>query len=839
MSLRNVAGLYLVRLRGRIGQELLAFVGIAAGVSLLFAALVANSSLTASFDRLTDAIVGDAQYQLVARGSGTLSEGLLVQAQSLPGVEKAAGIFDARVEVTGPDGSRSVLLLGVTPELGELRGAFSKGFSYDFLEDVRAVAMPTPLADSLGLALAQPVRFAIGSRVVDARLGAKLQTSDIRGANESPVALAPLRYAQELADRPAQITRLVVLVEEGREADVAAGLREIAKGTAELRAADFEADLLRQAAQPTSQSTAMFSVLGAMVGFLFAFSAMLLTVPQRRRLIADLDTEGYGPGTVAKVMLFDALVLGVTASAVGIALGDQVARRLFADVPSFLQYAFPIGSDRIVGVDDVLVAAAGGILASCVAVLGPTARSMAGRPERAPLASDARLSRAARWSTLAGAASLVTGLIVVVAAPPSAPVGIAGIAALTVAMLLLLPTALRLAVRAVEAGTARMVSVVPFIATFDLRDPTTQARSLAVAATGAVAVFGSIALQGAHGDLLRGLDRTTDDVVAMGEVWALAPGDANLLVTTSFPAPRARAGDGLARVASYRGGFLDIEGRRVSVFGPPADGPLPLSETQLLDGDLDTAVARLRAGGWMVMSERLARDHGLSPGDRFTLPSPRPITLRIAALSTNMGWPPGALIVNADDVRRAWGSDDVSAVLADLEPGTSPAEGKRALAERLGPDTDLAIVTAAERQQQQKASSRSALARLEQIALMVLVSAVIAMASAMGGMIWQRRAFIAGVKVEGYGTADMWKALMLEAGILIGVGCALGAVFGLLGQSLLSSALTSVTGFPVVYSTAGVDAILTCAAVTVVAVAIVGLFGRHAADVPAESGVGA
>ena len=109
------------------------------------------------------------------------------------------------------------------------------------------------------------------------------------------------------------------------------------------------------------------------------------------------------------------------------------------------------------------------------------------------------------------------------------------------------------------------------------------------------------------------------------------------------------------------------------------------------------------------------------------------------------------------------------------------------------------------------------------------------MASAMAGLIWQRRSFLAGVKVEGYGTAALWKALLLEAGILIGVGCAIGAVFGLLGQGLLSRALTSVTGFPVVYSLAAVGAILTCLAVTFAAVTIVALFGQRAASVAPES----
>jgi putative ABC transport system permease protein len=238
-----------------------------------------------------------------------------------------------------------------------------------------------------------------------------------------------------------------------------------------------------------------------------------------------------------------------------------------------------------------------------------------------------------------------------------------------------------------------------------------------------------------------------------------------------------------------------------------------------------------------VVSAALAAELGLNVGDRFTLPSPVPMRLRVSALSTNMGWPPGAIVLNARDYARAWGSDDVSALIATLAPGTTPAQGRRLLRDALGPGSGLVVKTAADRQRALNAGSRQGLARLTQIAAMVLVAAMIAMAAAMAGMIWQRRAFLASMKLEGYSTSELWRSLLLEAAVLVGAGCVVGAVFGLLGQSLLSRALTSVTGFPVAYSVATGDALLSCAAVTVIAVAIIAAFGHRAARIDAQSGL--
>lgn len=257
----------------------------------------------------------------------------------------------------------------------------------------------------------------------------------------------------------------------------------------------------------------------------------------------------------------------------------------------------------------------------------------------------------------------------------------------------------------------------------------------------------------------------------------------------------------------------------------------------MLDGNTARATRLLRAGGWAVLSAALAHDLGLHVGQRFVLRSPVPIPLRVSALSTNMGWPPGAIVLNASDYARAWGSSNISAVTATLSPGTTPGHGRRRLAAALGPNAGLVVKTAADRERALDAGSRQGLTRLTQIAEMVLAAAMIAMAAAMAGMIWQRRVFLAAMKVEGYSTGELWRSLLLEATVLVGAGCVIGALFGLLGQSLLSRALTSVTGFPVLYSIAAVDALLSCAAVTLVSVAIIGIFGRQAARVDAEAGM--
>lgn len=830
LKLSNLVHLYRVRLRARWVQELLAVVGIAVGVALLFAASVANTSLIGSVTQLQSGLVGDARLQLVARGPNGFSEGLLRRVLDTPDVSSAAPVLETYATVVGPKGERPVLLVGADPRFARLGGPLLRRFTATELAQQKALALPSPIAAQVGAGFGQRVALDIAGARHVAPIGAQLSSDEIGSLVSNPIVLAPLAYAQQLAGMPGRVTRIFVVARPGRDAQVEVALNRLAGDEVNVRAGDFDVALFKQAAAPTSQSTALFSAFSALVGFLFAFSAMLLTVPQRRRLIVDLRLAGHDAPVVIQVLLFDALVLGGAAAALGLAIGDVLSRHLFHDVPGYLAAAFPVGAQRVVTWQSFALAIGGGLLAAGVAVLSPLREIFS----RRPLLGDATPTKRRHdrvWLVAGGGACLAATTAILAFSPAAALVGML---TLTAAMLLLLPLVLDGAAALMVPAHQRVKSAVPFLALTELRAPSTRARALAVAATGAVAVFGSVGIQGAHGDLQRGLDHATRDLNAIADVWASPAGYPNLFATTPFPAGAERklaAVPGVRSVRLYRSAFLDYGDRRIWVLAPPREASAPIPRSQLLHGDYELATRRIREGGWAVVADVLAKQHGLRIGASFTLPSPRPMRFRVAAISTNIGWPTGAAIVNAEDFARAWRSGEPSAYHLLLSPGASPAAVREDVLRVLGRQSGFAVETQRQRVARHRAASRQGLQRLTQIAYLVLAAAVLAMSAAMGGMIWQRRARLARLKVDGMTERELWRAMLLESVVLLGAGCLTGAVFGLYGQVLLSRALSAVTGFPVVYEVAVAVAISSLVIVTAVAVAMVALPGFLAARV--------
>jgi putative ABC transport system permease protein len=846
----NLLHLYRVRLRARLLQECFAVAGIAAGVALLFASQIASESLSSSVAQLSRGIVGDATLQLLAREPQGVDERVLGQVRRIPGVRVAAPLLEATANAIGPRGSRSVELIGTDESLQRLGGALVRHTGLSPFGGIGAIVMPSPLARALGVTkFGAEATLEIGGHVNQAPLYRQLSTRQIGPLIGSPIVVAPLAYAQELAALHGRVTRVLVAPAPGREAAVRAALTrlaggrlaggQLAGGRLAVEPASYDEDLFAKAAAASNQSTVLFAVISALVGFLFAFNAMLLTVPQRRRLIADLRRDGYTPRAVIGVLLLDALVLGAIACVLGLGLGDELSIHLFHSNPGYLSSAFAVGSGRFVSAQSVLVAAGGGMLAAVIAVLSPL-RAIVSRDPLAAIApgDGAAGVRTTRWLAVAGGACLAAAVAILLTAPQLA---IVGMLSLTCALLALLVLPLDATLALIRRLAPTVTSAIPHIAVMELR--ASRPRAVAIAATGAIAVFGSVSIQGAHADLQRGLENAAHDMNAFTDVWVSPAGSFNLLMTQPFPATSTSLGTlerlpGVSAVRTYRGGLLDWGERRVWVIAPPTDASPLIPPSQLVQGEAPLATQRVRAGGWAVLSQALAGEHHLHIGDAFTLPSPRPSTFRLAAISTNIGWAPGAVILGANDYARAWESDEPSAYNVLLTPGTTPTQGRREVERALGPGTGLTVQTAAQHAEEQRVLTRQGLERLTQIATLILAAAVLAMAAAMGAMIWQRRPRLAKLKLEGFSRGELWATIVLESLILLGVGCASGAILGLLGQQLLDRALSATINYPVVHSIALPTALASLAIVTAAAIAIVAIPGHLAARVDAALALG-
>jgi putative ABC transport system permease protein len=840
MRTRSLVYFYSRRLRVHTMQELFAGVGVAIAVALVFAVTVANGSITSSARDVVHAVVGPADLQLQARGPDGFDEHLLTRVERLPGVKQAAPLLEQTATVRASNGRRATVnVAGTDVDLAVLDGlahtlplgALSPG----------GIGLSQASADALRLSdydSADPIQVTLDLRghAIPLKVSAVLGHETVGALAQAQVAVMPLARLQQLAGLKGRVTRILVQSKPGHHAAVRGELQALAVGRLTVAPAEQDVSLLHQALRPSNQASELFAGLSALLGFLFAFNAMLLTVPERREAIADLRLDGTQRTAIVQMVLFQALCLGIAASLVGLLGGYALSLGFFQQSPGYLTKAFTLGTSTKIGAQPVLLALGGGILATCLASLVPLQDLRGGRPLDAVFSQSDATGRmpgsVQRWliAITAGLIVLASGLFAFV---PAA--AILACVVLALATMLAVPLVLTAILRAAGALAMRYptFTVLP-LALFSLK--ATTLRSLALAATGAVALFGSVALGASRDDLLRGIDGYTAHYVGSADIWLVNPGD-NQAIDDFAPAEdaaRIARVRGVADVKTFQGSFLDLGDRRVWVIAWPPNARAELLGNQIIHGDMAGAVASLRKGGSVTVSEQIAGEQHLEVGDMLALPSPTgTVRLRVAATTTNFGWSPGAILMSTVDYTRAWASLAPSALGVSLKPRANAGSVRNAIARVFGPTSGLEVLTANEREAAIDASASEGLGQLGEISTLLVLAAILAMAAALGSSIWQRRQSIAELRLEGAPRRQLQLVLLVESTLMLSAGCLTGAVAGVYGQVVIDGYLRRVTGFPVAGAAAGQRPIEIFALVIVTVLLIVSLPGWFASRVPA------
>jgi putative ABC transport system permease protein len=840
--------LYWYRLRQQPAQEALALIGIAAGVALIFAVEIANTSVPASVRDLERGIAGGASLEIAARSQEGFDQGLVTKVGEAPGVIGDAGVLDARVTVIGPHGQLPLTLVGAEAGIAAIGGPLAHNFPWQTLTSaapagvqpavlasrlqgahVDTIALPEGAARALGASVGQLLSINVAGRSIVVLCGGILSAQQVGAAAESPIAVALLPVVQRITGLTHRITRILVLPQHGREALARRTLTQLFGNTLDVRSSDSEVTLLEAATHSSNQIATLFTALSVIVGMLFAYNAMLLSLPGRRRYVTRLRNQGAYRYELASLMTLEVLALGVVASLVGLVLGDLLSGSVFGSVPGYLAAGFAIGTQRVITPVTVLVSIGGGMLAAIVAAIGPAIGTLRGRP-LAQASESGEASPSLGWfSERAGLAVGITAIVATIAVALLVPgSSLVAVGALAVGLGFVLAPAVPWLIRRCVGMSIRLRSPAAYVATIELK--ASPMRATAVAATSAIAVYAIVAIGGTLNDIRRGAEAATRDIVGAAPVGILA----TRLEDDPFPVQQFKPAPALARLRSVKevawtellqGSFLDAGDRRLLVIAKPSGDPRPVPSSQVIAGSANRAAALLRRGGWAALSATVASERGLHLGDPFVLPTPSGYeTFRLAATITNYGWPPGAILMNSKDYTHLWKTKSVTAIRVGLHSGVEAAQGRRVVEEALG-GTGLTTRTGRQDEASVRAVTNQGLAQLGQISTLLLISAVLAVVAVMSGSIWQRRGRLATLKRLGMSRGELVGTIYIETGIVVLLGCAIGAVFGLGAEPLATQYIRESTGFPEIFSPAFRLGFSTLALSTALAILATGLLG--------------
>ncbi len=676
----------LPEIRQRPLRALLTLLGLALGVAVWVAAVSVSRTARTSYQDLFDRVAGTRALEIVASDLAGFDPGFAGRLLQVPGVTAVQPriVMPSALSVQGriSSSSLSVLILGLDGERAieqsnlEVTSGEPFGDALGVWMDERLAAAASVPGSTLACQPGQEVELLTPGGVVPLPIQGLIRASGLAAQTAVPILCLPLHQAQQLFHLPGRVNSVQVLLAE--DIDLPTGQARLGHSLPEglrIQPPGARADLASNTMQAACVGLDGLAWIALAVAAFVMLNTFLLNLSERRRRLALLTVLGATRRQVRRLLLVEALVMGLLGGLLGL-LGGLLLQRLL------LRAVGLWGIEPAAGPIPVLVlvfAPIAGLATSILAVLIAFAQS-----ERlSPLDSvNDRLAGhvASPGRSLVGirvSAALATGLLLyflATSAPPVLIPSLLGPAAVggLVGCVLALPLWTRWLLSVLGSCSRGWASPELELALHQLTRRLPRS-GLAVAiffiATASATAFGH-SLTNTLADLQRWYQRT---IVADFLIRGSQP-DSGFILT----APLAESlGTELARLPGLthldRISFLAVKAEGQSVmllartFSPDAELPLDLRE-----GQPGKVRERLRAGE-AVIGTTLARRLHLTVGDWLTLDSSAgPRRVRIAGTVTEYAAGGRAVYLDWQTAHRLFDFEGVHVFLATLEPEASP-----------------------------------------------------------------------------------------------------------------------------------------------------------------------
>ena len=352
-------------------------------------------------------------------GTRPLPESLVDRVASVPGVDRAVGqLWESGALVVGGERIASQYApSAVMSTVGEpfeptepIAGRQPKAFG--------EVGVVSKTAEDEGLRVGQRVGLATRTGVVPVTIVGIFEYGDVDSVGGASLITATLPQMQEWFDREGEVMSIVAAGEDGLSAEaLAARVRRVTTPDLEVRTGAAEAE---KTADDINQAIGgfmtpmMFALAGAalLVGAFIIFNTFSITVAQRTREFALLRALGSTRRQIVAAVAGEALILGLTASLLGL-LGGLGFARLIGGLFDAMGFGIPLAGMELAP-RTIAASLAVGVGVTLLAALVPALRATRVAPVQALAGTPPRTRRLAPWIaaivSAAGLALLVSGL---------------------------------------------------------------------------------------------------------------------------------------------------------------------------------------------------------------------------------------------------------------------------------------------------------------------------------------------------------------------------------------------------------------------------------------------
>ena len=785
------------QLRASWGRTLLVISGVATGVSLIVAINVINTSVLENFRRTLNMAAGPADLQVtLGIGEVGFDEAIVDQVRADPAVAVAVPLVRGTISLAD-EPAETLQLFGadLTAEEAlqryQIAAASSRREALRALEDPRAVFLTTRFATRQGLAVGSTFPISTPRGVVDVTVRGLLETTGLASSLGGSLVVMDLPAAQHLLDKQGRVDQIDIVLRSGFDkGEALEGLRQrlptvLSVARPEHRTMQYESVLASVQAMLTGIST-----LCLVAGIYIVYNTTSTGAVRRASVMAWLRVVGADAQRLFRLLMMEALVLGVIGTAVGIVYGIALAYLLAGMVGDALavifQLRFPVQSLQInlgeqlaigfVGIASALFASY--FAARRIARIEPLDVMRRGVILTSSQANDRRLML--WWVALVGISAIaIAGEVRF----KSIALGNFGSVLWNTSVIVVAVPLIGKLAQALRRLLPRLFGAEgDFAASSIIRAPTRTGVTVAAIALvmGAAITLSSLSLS---------FRRTMNDNLGhllFGDLIVSSIATEGGWLETPMPQDVANEIAGVA-------GVHQIETLRIlpgQLYRGLRIGVMALSDGLVggerfpagwyVEGDPTEAASALRAGTGVTISTSLSDRLDLHLGDSVDLATPTgPLVLPIVGVVPDYVSDRGTVMLSRTLFIERWREPGISRIIVMLDPGTSLESVRSAIVALLGQRHRLKILSLREGFTYTSGMIDRAFAFTDAIQLLITIVTAAGIFDLLLSAITERRRELALWRVIGADERAVRKSIVIESATIGVIGAALGIVLGI------------------------------------------------------------
>ncbi len=753
---------------------LLSVLGIALGVAVVTGIDLANTSARRAFRLSSEAVAGRATHFISGPAAG-LDQAVYRKLRVDLGFRQSAPVVEGYVRLEGP-APRVLQLLGIDPFAEEPFRPYLSGETRPdlgaFMTRPRAAILSEETAADLDVNAGDWLPVSVGGRPDSVQVVHLLQPSDerTRRALEN-LLLTDISVAQEMLGFQGRLSRIDLILpaeESGDQARTRIG--RILPAGAEIVRSSARTETMEQMTRAFDLNLTALSRLALVVGMFLIYNTMTFAVVQRRFLLGRLRALGVTRAEILRMVLMEALVVGLAGSLLGLLLGYLMGQGLLHLITRTINDLYYVVSVR--EVTPSLWTLGKGLLlglgATLLAALIP-AREAAASAVSAVLRrseTESRLRRLLPRLAVAGLGLGAAGAALLFLPTRSITLSYVAMLCLLLAFAALTGPAIVLFARLLRRpaglafGVLGRMAVRGVVSTMSRTAVATAALMVAVAAVIGVGVMvtsfretvvvwlgytlqADIYVQPPN-LVMRRADATLDP----GVVRALreAPGVESAYTVRSL---EVRSSAGLTDLV---------------VIDP---GPARYKTFRFKSGDPDRIWKDFTARGGIIVSEPFSFHHRVRAGDTLTLQTDRgPQAFRIAGVYHDYGSDLGAVMMTRGTFEPFYTDRRASGLALYARPGLDPDTLIRSLRDRIPAGQEVLIRSNRALREASMAIFDRTFTITSVLQLLSVVVAFVGILSALMALQLERARELAILRANGLTPGQLWQYVTLQTGLM-------------------------------------------------------------------------